>query len=285
MIDHIDPLDDAPDPAAHWRELSSMRAGTSRRLPEADITAMALAVAQFPCLRLRDAILRLADTTPPSTEELQTAEQLKVQDRNPEVERSVMEATQPGDVREKSYGARLARRFVDGSKAAGPVRPGSERPAEEVELEHVGRAQGVMDDLAKKLTGVATSDCIDIDDLATVTQFPTDSVSTALREFDAVLGNDWLVGGARAVETADLHVLAEAVRSADAVMPLYERVAVRVGAGRFRWQVVAVCVPAMLALAGLVPASMSGDRSPLLELTGRITEVASLLAAQADPPT
>jgi hypothetical protein len=253
LSDNLGPLDECADEIAHWRALTRVRVGESNRLPEADIAAMKLAVAGFSCLRLRDAILRLSETTEPPGKDPETTKQLAGEDRSWEVEQSVEEALEPGEVDEKSYGARLTHQFIANSKAAGPVRPEVELSSEEKELEQIGRAQAVLDGFDLKLKGAATSDAIDLEDVSIVVDYPAETVEAALTGFDRVFGDDWLDGGIRYVQEADLDDLVVAVRAANAMAPIFESRVTQLGEGRLRWNAVAIFVPVVLTMVGLLP--------------------------------
>jgi hypothetical protein len=56
----LGPPDSAADPIGHWRTLAGLAAGQSRRLPDANESALDLALAGFSTLRLRDAVRQLA---------------------------------------------------------------------------------------------------------------------------------------------------------------------------------------------------------------------------------
>lgn len=72
------------------------------------------------------------------------------------------------------------------------------------------------------------------------------------RCFEQVFGRGDLLGSTdRPVADADPAMLARAVRAADAIVPLFEKLLVPVGSGRSHWQVVAVMAPVMLNIGGL----------------------------------
>jgi len=276
------PLDDTADPIGHWRAYASLAAGPSRRLPEADEAAMALAVALFPCARLTAAVTRLRAITKP-------------QDEDDEVvaEEVMTEALSTAD--DKSYGARIAARLLVGSKRSGLPQPRDS--AENEALHHLGRAQAVLTEFSKMARGASLHTAIDAIDsklLAAVigSGVSAPMVDLVIRSFEQAFGQEDLLGSTdRLVADADPAMLARAVHAADALVPLFEKLVVPVGTGRSRWQVVAVMTPLMLDIGGLMRAAADNGANDLMPafsnmLTG-LSETEELTPAashSAEPP-
>lgn len=250
-------LDHCPDELAHWGALDGLRAGPTKRLPEADVTALQLAIAGFACLRLSGAVLRLGATTEESDEAREEG--------SLDAERSVEEALAGGAFADKSYGARLANAFIDNSRAGGPVRRGVVASDEDVELEHVGRAQAVLDDFDFKVRGASSEHSLNVEDMAAVTRYSEETVETTIGQFDLVLGNDWLGNLDRLVEEASTEELVAAVQAANALVPIYSAKFVSLE-GKTKWNVLAVTVPAVLALVGLLPSGFAGSADSIAQL-------------------
>lgn len=282
LSDGLGPLPETPDETAHWQAVDRLRVGSSQRMPDADIAAMRLAVDGHPCPRLRDAILRLSDTSSPAGPE-DEIQHLAREGRDWEIEKAVDEALALGEVDEKPYAARLTGRFMNNSRAAGPVRPTVDLSPEQVDQEHIGRTQAVLEGFRLKIEGEVTSEALDIGDLAAVTRFPAETVEIAVTQFDQVLGNDWLRGGERYVRQAEPWMLAAAVRAGDAMVPLFEQSAVTVGTGILKWRVVAIAVPIVLTLLGLLPGEGSLPGPPdMTAFMQRVNEIIELLASSED---
>lgn len=275
MADGLGPVGDCEDPISHWRALAQLRRGQSARLPEADFAALALAGSGHPCDRLRGTLLRLGPGGQVTTVDPLDEVRVATEGRNLEVETAFHLAGESDDSSELPYGASLALRFIKGSIASGPVWSERSRDPADVKLEHLGRAQAAMDSLAERLDGAPSKE-IDASDLAAVTNYPEESVIATTRVFDAVFGSDWTNGGVPLVESADLETLTAVVRAAEALLPVFEKKMVPLRSESIRWQIVAVCVPVILAMTRFVT---SGDDTlrGLSELTSLFQTTAAQL--------
>jgi hypothetical protein len=228
----LGPLEDAPDPAAHWRTLSSLAAGDSRRIPTSDGAAIELAVNGYPCARLGFAVRRFiaADDPPSHPEEV--------------AEEFMAAARAPGQ--DKPYGARLAERMLEGAVA----RPGT--TGEDAELERLGQAQAVAASFSEVAEGASPAASIDPDDVAQVFGMPRELVRVYLPAFEETFGSETVLGNVDSlVDSADVDRLATAVRVAAAVLSLFEQTVVPMGSAVARWRWIAQIAPLMLALPQL----------------------------------
>ncbi len=250
----LGPLDDAADPIGYWRAYASLAAGPSRRLPEADEAAMALAVALFPCARLIAAVTRLGAIT-------------KLQDESDDVVAEVVMTEALSAADDKSYGARIGARLLTGSKRSGA--PWPRASAENEALHHLGRAQAVLAEFSEMARGASLSTIrgFDAGDLAAVIGMGVSAamVDLVIRSLEQVFGPEDLLGSTdRLVADADPAMLARAVRAADALVPLFEKLLIPVGTGRSHWQVVAVIARVMLVIGGLMRAAADNGANDLM---------------------
>ena len=242
----LGPLDDAADPIGHWRAYASLEAGPSRRLPDADDSAIDLALAGFTTPRLRPVIRRL-----PVGEDLVNAYQ-KVTEARARGDSS------PGRRGDKSLtviagelveeGSALTSRLVRGAAASG------HQLAE-------GIATSVMEDvLSLVVTGKAeTALSQDIDDAA---RDMKDALNGAMdREtihagislaMGALGGAGALTAMLQAVDEASLNDLAGAVRSAFLLIDLLTSLGVWAGSTADRWRDAIQMVPSCLLFANLL---------------------------------
>ncbi len=158
----LGPLEDAPDPNAHWRALDGLAAGMSRRLPTADGAAIQLAILGFPCWHLAEVVAGVARwisehrCSPPDAET--TAEARGVGPKETQAEqltRELVEAAANG-----SDGTWLVRRAKDMLSRAVPWGASA---GEDADLERHGQAQGILtaffeEDLGEPLLAPDPSD-------------------------------------------------------------------------------------------------------------------------------
>jgi hypothetical protein len=298
----LGPLDNAADPIGHWQTYASLAAGPSRRLPEADEAAMALAVALFPCARLTAAVTQLGAITKSQDEyDEVVAEEVMPWALSADelVAEEVMTEAQSA-AEDKSYGARIAVRLLAGSRRSGAPWPRASEFGQDVSaaknkaLHHLGRAQTVLAEFSEMAHGAPLQTVINSEDLAAVIGRGVSAPMGELvvRSFQQVFGQTDLLGSAdRLVADSDPPTLARAVHAADALVPLFERLVVPVGTGRSRWQVVAVMTPLMLDIGGLMRAAADNGANDLMpafsNMLAGLSEAEELTPAashSAEPP-
>jgi hypothetical protein len=290
----LGPLDDAADPIRHWQTYASLAAGPSRRLPEADEAAMALAVALFPCARLTAAVTRLGAITKSQDEyDEVVAEKVMIWALSADelvAEEVMTEARSAAD--DKSYGARIAVRLLAGSRRSGAPRPTDS--TENEAPENIWPAQAVLTEFSEMAHGAPLQTAIDSEDLAAVIGRGVSApmVELVVRSFQQVFGQTDLLGSAdRLVADSDPATLARAVHAADALVPLLEKLLVPAATARSRWQVVATLTPVALAIGDLMRAAADNGANDLMPafsnmLTGlsEAEELTSAAPHSAEPP-
>ena len=228
----LGPLDDAPDPNAHWRALDGLAAGKSRRLPTADGAAVELAILGFPCWHLAEVIAGVPrwisehQSSPPDAETTAERRGRGPKETQPEeLARELVEAAANGD--EGTWFVRRAKVML------GRAVPWGASVGEDANLERRGQAQGVLtgffeEDLGEPLLPQDPSDeatvrgapLVDVMIERVVVQPVFDRLSATLR--DLTLAD--LVGG---------------VQMAAAALPLIERTTAPTGTQAERYLFIA----------------------------------------------